>query len=89
MGFEFDPPDMHKVHIATTLDEAPYSRFEDLVPLCGEDLVPEMEGDEHEMVVTLPSLDDAPLGEDEYVCSLCMHHPDYPLLVLANVGEEF
>lgn len=87
MGFEFDPPDMHKVHIATTMDEDPYSLYESLVALCGEDIVPEVEGDEHELVVTLPSLDDDPLRPDEYLCSLCLHHDDYPLLVLAHVGE--
>lgn len=73
-----------RVHIGATSDANPTKVWASSVPLCGGGY--NAKG-EREMVSTLADLVEDPLGEDEMLCPDCLAHPDYPLLVLADVGE--
>jgi hypothetical protein len=70
------------IHIATQGDWNPTEVWEGLIALCGRENL-----DDPDCVATLADLEDDPVCGDEYVCPLCLAHPDYPLLVLANVSE--
>ena len=71
-----------RIHIATKGDWSPTEVWEGLIALCGRENM-----DDPDCVATLADLEDDPPTSMEYVCPHCLIHPDYPLLVLANIGE--
>lgn len=72
------------IHIATTGDWNSVKVFMGLKPLCGVLLLGMKDFDS---IVTVSDLEHMPLADDEYLCPFCLEHEDYPLLVLACVGE--
>ena len=72
------------VHISSTLEAHPSKVWTSAGSLCGGGY--NVKG-EREMVSTLADLVEDPLGEDEQLCPVCLEHPDYPLLLLADVGD--
>lgn len=68
------------IHIARRVEADGWTTL----AMCGTD----MDGDSDDIACTLTELDTAPIEEDtEILCPLCQEHPDYPLLVLAHVGN--
>lgn len=74
-----------RVHISSIPEGSnPFKVWKTEMSLCGGGY--DVHGD-RELVVSLADLRDEPLGEEEELCPACVEHPDYPLLVLADVGE--
>lgn len=73
-----------RVHIGATSDSHPTKVWSAVGSLCGGGY--NVKG-EREMVSTLADLAEDPLAEDEELCRECLAHPDYPLIVLADVGD--
>jgi hypothetical protein len=78
------PPLYETVHISSTSEANPSKVWSAIGSLCGGGY--NAKG-EREMVSTLADLVEDPLADDEELCKDCLAHPDYPLLVLADVGE--